>query len=248
MDNRILAKVGTLTVTESEVNEMLAGFASRGQNYDNAQGRAIILEQLIANKLLLLDAQKNMYEYNPEFKAQLSKVKEEMLINFAAAKALESVKPATEDEVKEYYEANKEHFTAGETVGASHILVDSAEKAQEILADINAGKISFEDAARTYSSCPSKENGGNLGEFTKGQMVPEFDEAVFSMNVGEIKGPVKTQFGYHLIKLNSKNEAKTYEFEEIKNELKDLASKEKQQKAYRSKLNQLKIMYPVDKF
>ena len=65
MDNRILAKVGTLTVTESEVNEMLAGFASRGQNYDNAQGRAIILEQLIANKLLMLDAKKNMYEYNP---------------------------------------------------------------------------------------------------------------------------------------------------------------------------------------
>lgn len=248
MDNRILAKVGTLTVTESEVNEMLAGFASRGQNYDNAQGRAIILEQLIANKLLLLDAQKNMYEYNPEFKAQLNKVKEEMLINFAAAKALESVKPATDDEVKEYYEANKEHFTAGETVSAGHILVDSAEKAQEILSDINAGKISFEDAARTYSSCPSKENGGNLGEFTKGQMVPEFDEAVFSMNVGEIRGPVKTQFGYHLIKLNAKNEAKTYEFEEIKNEIKDLASKEKQQKAYRSKLNQLKIMYPVDKF
>lgn len=248
MDNRILAKVGTLTVTEAEVNEMLAGFAARGQNYDNAQGRAIILEQLIANKLLLLDAQKNMYEYNPEFKAQLNKVKEEMLINFAAAKALESVKPATDDETKEYYEANKEHFVAGETVSASHVLVDSAEKAQEILGDINSGKISFEDAARTYSSCPSKENGGNLGEFTKGQMVPEFDEAVFSMNVGEITGPVKTQFGYHLIKLNAKNEAKVYEYEEIKNEIRELASKEKQQKAYRSKLNQLKIMYPVDKY
>ena len=59
-------------------------------------------------------------------------------------------------------------------------------------------------------------NGGSLGEFTKGQMVPEFDDAVFKMNVGEITGPVKTQFGYHLIKLNAKNDAKTFDFDEIK--------------------------------
>ena len=85
-----------------------------------------------------------------------------------------------------------------------------------MLADINAGKISFEDAARKHSSCPSSENGGNLGEFTRGQMVPEFDEAVFGMNEGEVKGPVKTQFGYHLIKLNSKNAAKPYDFADIK--------------------------------
>ncbi len=248
MDNKVLAKVGTLTVTETEVNEMIAGLAARGQNLDNPQGRAMILEQLIANKLLLLDAQKNMYEYNAEFKAQMKKVKDDMLTNFALAKALEGVKPATDDELKAYYEENKEHFMAGESVNASHILVETAEKAQAILEDINAGKISFEDAARENSSCPSSENGGNLGEFTRGQMVPEFDAAVFLMNVGEVKGPVKTQFGYHLIKLNAKNEAKTYEFDEIKDQIKDMAFKDKQQKAYQSKLNQLKILFPVDKY
>lgn len=247
MDNKILAKVGTLTVMESEVNEMLATLAQRGQNYDNPQGRAMILDQLIANKLLLLDAQKNMYEYNPEFKAQLKKVKEDMLVSFAMAKALETVKPATDDEIKAFYDANKERFVSGESVNASHILVDSEEKVNEILAKINAGEISFEDAARQNSSCPSSENGGNLGEFTRGQMVPEFDSAVFAMNVGEVSSPVKTQFGYHLIKLNAKNEPKTYDFDEIKPQLADMASKEKQQKAYQSKLNQLKILYPVDK-
>ena len=108
--------------------------------------------------------------------------------------------------------------------------------------------MSFEDAARDNSSCPSKENGGNLGEFTKGQMVPEFDEAVFAMSVGEVKGPVKTQFGFHLIKLNSKNEAKVYDFEEIKDQIRGMVTKEKQQKAYQSKLNQLKILFPVDKY
>ncbi|MBQ4528956.1 MAG: peptidylprolyl isomerase [Clostridia bacterium] len=162
------------------------------------------------------------------------------------SKTLEGVKPATEDEIKAFYEENKERFVAGESVNASHLLVDSEEKANELLEKIKAGEISFEDAARNESSCPSSENGGNLGEFTKGQMVPEFDEAVFKMNVGEISQPVKTQFGYHLIKLNAKNEEKTYGFDEIRGQLGDLVMKDKQQKAYQSKINQLKILYPVD--
>ena len=247
MENKILAKVGELVVTESEVNEMVAKMMQTGQNLDNPQGRAMLLEQLIANKLFLLEATKNMYEYNAEFKAQLQKVKEDMLVNFAMSKALESVKPATEDEIKAFFEENKEHFVAGESVNASHILVDSEEKANEILGKINAGEISFEDAARAESSCPSSENGGNLGEFTRGQMVREFDEAVFKMTVGEIAGPVKTQFGYHLIKLNAKNEEKPYAFEEIKGQLGDMVMKDKKQKAFQSKINQLKILYPVDR-
>lgn len=246
MENKILAKVGTITITQAEVDEMVASLSQRGQSFDNPQGRAMILEQMISNKLLLLDAQKNMYEYNPEFKAQLQRAKEEMLVSFAAAKALENVKPATDDEVKAYYEENKENFAAGESVSASHILVDSEDKAKEILEKINAKEVSFEDAAREHSTCPSSAKGGSLGEFTRGQMVPEFDEAVFAMSVGEVKGPVKTQFGYHLIKLTNKNEAKVYELEEIKSQLQAMVSKEKQQKAYTSKINQLKLLFPVD--
>ncbi len=248
MDNKILAKVGTLSVFQSEVDEMVMSLRQRGQNYDNEQGRTAILEQLIANKLFLLDAQKNLYEYNEAFKAQMERVKEDMLINFAAAKALEDVNPATDEEIKKYYDDNKDKFTKGESVNASHILVDSEEKAKEILAKINAGEISFEDAARASSTCPSSENGGNLGEFTRGQMVPEFDEAVFSMNVGEVSVPVKTQFGYHLIKLISKNEASAYDFEEIKGQLSQMVNEEKKQAAFQSKITQLKFLYPVDKF
>ena len=248
MNNRILAKVGGLAIMESEVEEMVMTLRQRGQNYDHPQGRAAILEQLIANKLLLIEAQKNLYEHNAAFKAQLEKVKEDMLINFAASKVLDEVKDATEDEVKKYYDDNMDKFQKGESVNASHILVDSEDKANEILAKINAGEVSFEDAARENSTCPSKDNGGNLGEFTKGQMVPEFDEAVFSMEVGTISAPVKTQFGYHLIKLISKSEASTYAFDEIKAQLTDMVNQEKKQSAFQSKINQLKILYPVDKF
>ena len=246
MENKVLANVGGIAVTQSEVEEMIATFMQRGQNLDNPQGRKMILEQLIANKLFLLDAQKNMYEYSADFKAQMKKIKEDMLINYAMTKVIEAVKPVTDEEAEKFYEENKDNFTKGESVDASHILVDSEEKAVELLEKIKAGEISFEDAARENSSCPSGQNGGSLGEFTKGQMVPEFDEAVFKMETGAIEGPVKTQFGYHLIKLNARNEAKTYAFDEVKAQISDIALNDKRQKAVQSKINQLKILYPVD--
>ena len=246
-NEKIAATVGTVNITENEVQEMMALYMQRGQNYNTPQGRDAILEQLIGKKLLLLDAQKSLYEYNEEFKAEFARVKEEMLANFAVKKALEKV-TVTDDEAKKYYEENKEQFVQGETVGASHILVDTEEKANEILAKINAKEVSFEDAARDNSSCPSGQNGGALGEFTKGQMVPEFDEAVFSMEVGELRGPVKTQFGYHIIKLTSKNEAKTLEYDEVKAQVKDVLLRNNQQSAYESHINRLKILYPVSKF
>lgn len=248
MNTKILARIGNISITEKDVEEMVVNLRQRGQNYDHPQGRSAILEQLIANKLLLLDAQKNLYEHNAAFKAQLEKVKEDMLVGFAATKALEDVKPATDEEIKKYYDDNMDKFQKGESVNASHILVDSEEKANELLSKINAGELSFEDAARNNSTCPSKDNGGNLGEFTKGQMVPEFDEAVFAMKEGEISSPVKTQFGYHLIKLISKSEASTYSFEEVKDQLVEVVNQEKKQAAFQSKINQLKILYPVDKF
>ena len=243
---KILAKVGTLTVTEDEVNEFLAELGARGQGYNTPDGRRAILEQIISSKLLLLDARRNLLETEPEFKAELAKLRENLLVNYAGNKVISSV-TVSDKEVEAYYEENKHQFGGGETVNASHILVDSEEKALEILAAIKAGEISFEDAAMAHSSCPSGQRGGNLGDFGQGQMVPEFDRAVFSMEVGEItETPVKTQFGYHLIKLNAKNEASVPTLDEVKPQLSEMLLRDKQRKAYESRINQLKILYPVD--
>jgi peptidyl-prolyl cis-trans isomerase C len=85
-------------------------------------------------------------------------------------------------------------------VNASHILVKSEQEANVILYDLQQGK-SFEDIAKSKSLCPSGKSGGNLGWFGKGQMVREFEQAAFSMKKGEVSKPVKTQFGWHIIKL-----------------------------------------------
>jgi len=87
---------------------------------------------------------------------------------------------------------------------ARHILVDSEEKCEELKAQIEAGT-DFADAAKEHSSCPSSHSGGDLGEFGPGMMVPEFDDVVFSAEVGTVQGPVKTQFGYHLLEVTSRS-------------------------------------------
>ena len=246
-ENKILATVQGTPITEAQVEATIAALGQRGQGYNSPQGKEMILEQLINKKLLVLDAEKNLYEYDPEFKAELAQIKEEMLANFAVKKAVENVS-VSDEEAKKEYDSNPDMFKTPETVSASHILVDSEDKAKEILAKIEAKEISFEDAAKENSSCPSGQNGGSLGEFGRGQMVPEFDEACFTMEIGELRGPIKTQFGFHLILLTAKNEAKTMSFEEVKEGLKQQMKGKKQQEAYESKINQLKILYQVDRF
>lgn len=246
MENKILATVNGIAITENDVNDFLMGLGPRGQSYNNPQGRELVLQQLIASKLLLLEAKRNLFETEPEFKAELAKLRDNLLVSYATEKAISAVKVSDED-AQNYYNENKERFVTEDTVNASHILVDTEEEALEILAKIKAGELSFEEAATAHSNCPSKANGGNLGDFGKGQMVPEFDAAVFSMAVGEVSdAPVKTQFGYHLIKLNGKNEAEAMPFEEIAEEIKDALLQEKRRAAYESKINQLKILFPVD--
>ena len=158
MADRILATVGGISITENDVNEFIAGLGQRGQSYNSPEGRRAVLNQIIGNKLLLLDARRNLYEADPVFREQLNKVKENLLIGYAGEKAISSV-TVTDAEAKEYYDTNAERFMTGETVNASHILVKTEEEAKKIYEEITSGKKSFEDAAREYSSCPSKKEG-----------------------------------------------------------------------------------------
>ncbi len=88
---------------------------------------------------------------------------------------------------------------------ARHILVETEEACLALKTKIEAGE-DFADLARENSQCPSGEKGGELGEFSQGQMVPEFDQVVFNEEVGKVHGPIQTQFGYHLLEITSRNE------------------------------------------
>lgn len=246
MQNKTLANVGGFPITDADVDKFLMGLGQRGAAYNTPEGRKMILTQLINNKLLLLDAKRNLLEGDAEFRERLAALKDQLLTSYASEKAIRGITVSDKD-TEAYYEEHKAELIGEESVSASHILVDTEEAALDILSKIESGELTFADAAKKYSSCPSKENGGSLGEFGRGQMVPEFDKRVFEMEIGEItKEPVKTQFGYHLIKLDGKTAAREIPYAEIKERLAEVVLQEKQKKAYDSKINQLKILYPVD--
>ncbi len=91
------------------------------------------------------------------------------------------------------------------TARARHILVSSQEECDKLKDQIEGGA-EFEEVAKEHSTCPSGKSGGDLGEFSPGQMVPEFDQVVFSEEVGKVHGPVKTDFGYHLIEITNRTD------------------------------------------
>lgn len=243
--SKVLAVVGGKAITEEDVQKTLMQMGQRAAQYNNPQGKKMLLDQIINKELVILDAKKNLMEHDAEFKAELETVKRELLANFYVEKILRDVK-VQDSELKKYYDENPEQFQGEETVSASHILVETEEKAKEVMERMEKGEMSFEEAAKGFSTCPSGQRGGDLGEFGHGMMVKEFDEACFEMAVGEVRGPVKTQFGFHIIRLDKKNEPKPVSFEEAKGEIYKNLMAQAQQKAYQSKMNQLRILYPVD--
>lgn len=151
---------------------------------------------------------------NEQFIAEMKEVRENMLKQFFVRQLLADVN-VSEEEVEAYYNENKSEFTKPAQAKASHILVDTEEQAKEIKAEIEGG-LSFEEAAGKYSKCPSNAKGGDLGFFGQGQMVPEFETAVFDMEVGQMSAPVQTQFGFHLIKKTDAQEAGQATFGEVR--------------------------------
>ena len=122
----------------------------------------------------------------------------------------------SDEELLEYYNENKESLIEPEQVHARHILVETEEEANILLLQLKEGLTDFAELAKEKSIGPSAPSGGDLGFFTRGQMVKEFEDAAFSLEAGEISGVVQSQFGYHIIKCEEKKEEYSPTFEEAK--------------------------------
>jgi peptidyl-prolyl cis-trans isomerase C len=165
----------------------------------------------------------------------------------------------SDEEARKFYNDNLDkYFKKPETARASHILISAdekatpeerkkaKEKAEAILKRVNAGE-DFAAIAKADSSCPSSAQGGDLGSFTRGQMVPSFDKAVFTMKPGEVSDVVETQFGYHVIKLTERHEASTDKFEDVKGKINDYLKKEKIQNEVLQYVEGLKKAAKIEK-
>ncbi|MEA3330655.1 MAG: peptidylprolyl isomerase [Campylobacterota bacterium] len=209
--------------------------------------RKQVLESLIAKELIFGDAKKTGVLESKDFKTEYEKVqkrvKKELAIQVWQKNELDKVKVSNK-ELKSYYDKNKEEFNEKESVHARHILVKTEDEAKSVIADLKslkgeALKSKFIELAKSKSTGPSGPKGGDLGYFAQGQMVPEFNDKVFTMSVGTVSTPVKTQFGYHVIYLEDKKAKKTRAFTEVKSFIDQRLKMEKFKSIMKTKMEQL---------
>lgn len=244
MENKIVAIVNGVEITERDLEETLSRFPRERQGYlRTEEGKKQLVEQIVSFELIYNYAKEIGLEKDSEYLVLAEKAKKEILTQVSINKLLSEVS-VDDKEVEEYYNANKEYFKNPESATAKHILVDTLEKATEIAEKISNGLL-FEEAAMEYSSCPSKAQGGSLGAFSRGQMVPEFEEAAFTLPIGQISEPVKTQFGYHLIIVENRTESSCKEFSEVKDAIKNKLLQERQNFKYMQITDELKTKYNV---
>ena len=189
-----------------------------------------ILNQLIEKKLLTQKAIKSGVQNDTKYKESLAKIKEDLALEVYMQK--EFLKVKTDDkEKKEFYSKNKDKFMSPATLEARHILLKTEKEAKDIISKLDKAKNkkgSFEELAKKFSIGPTKTKGGYLGKFQANQMVPEFSAAAMALNKDEYtKAPIKTQFGYHVIYLDGKEESAAQSFEEVEEKISQLIIQEK---------------------
>ena len=197
------------------------------------------LDELIVDRLLYNEGLEKKVDRTDEVRGLIKEAKRKIVMARLLKDEVEDAVKVSEEEISKYYMANQGKFTTQETLRASHILVRSEEDANDVLVELSNGR-NFEDLARARSIDPTSEIGGDIGFFTKNQLVPEFEEECFNMNVGQISGIVKTKFGYHVIKLTEKKEPRIKELSGIRDNIEQSMARVKKKVLFNEFVTSLK--------
>lgn len=245
MNNKVLATIAGREITEKDLEAIISRYPEDKRGFFASEmGKQQLLEQMISFELMHNLGAEMELDKTEEYASALEQMKKDLLTQMTINKVLADV-TVTDEDAKKFYDEHSEEFKTPETVSAKHILVDSEEKAKEIKERIDNGEITFEEAAKESSTCPSGQQGGDLGQFGRGMMVPEFEDAAFALELNTVSEPVQTQFGYHLIKTEAKNEATVSEFEAVKQQIIGNLIQQAQQKKYAELMKELEAKYEV---
>ena len=226
------------------------------REYD--KNRTKFIEQLINNKAVACAADEYDFSNFPEYQKELDEVTKQLKIRYFYDQEIIDKIEITDKEIKDYYDKNETLYITPERLRTKHILIEvkkgahpaevsnALEKAKKIRRRVLEGE-DFSKVAIEVSDCPSGPKGGDLGFFQKGQMVPAFEEVAFKLEKNEISEIVKTEFGFHIIKLTDKIPQRRQPFKEVKSAIKNSLEKQKEEKIYNKLLNSLTNKYKVIK-
>lgn len=245
MQDKILATIAGKEIKESDLQVMINRYpADRKAYFETEEAKKQLLEQMISFELINNFGKELKIDETEEYKENVMQAKKDILTQLTLNKLLLEV-TVTEQDALNYYNENKDQFAQQAQVSAKHILVDSEELAKSIKSEIDNNEISFEDAAIKYSTCPSKEQGGDLGSFGKGMMVKEFEDVAFDLDLNTVSEVVQTQFGYHLIKVENKTDAQEMPFEAVKQQIIERLLQQGQERKYLDVVKELETKYEV---
>lgn len=201
----VVATVGGQPITEADIGYAAEDLGQDLQNIPPEQQKAFLLRVLIDMKVMAAAARQANMQESEEFKRRIGYLEDRALRRAYFSDKIAAA--VTDEAVKAAYDQYVAGFQPQEEVRARHILVATEADAQQIKQELEAGA-SFEELARTKSMDPSgSQNGGDLGYFSRGMMVPQFEEAAFALAVGETSAPVQSQFGWHIIRVEDKRQS-----------------------------------------
>jgi len=219
-DSKVLAKVGEKSITQADLDQALKDMGQQFANFPEAQRKARALDSLIDIHVLAAKAEKVGLLDDAETKRRLDLLRNRALHNgYFESKVQPTVDEAA---MKARYDKEIGSATPEQEVSARHILVKTEEEAKAIIAELDGGA-DFIELAKTKSTGPSGPKGGELGYFGKGRMVPEFEQAAFALENGAYtKEPVKSQFGFHVIRVDDKRDKPLPSYEASKQQLRQV--------------------------
>jgi peptidyl-prolyl cis-trans isomerase C len=241
--NKVLAKVNGSEIRQSDLALAEEELGPSLAQMDPASKDENVLSFLIDMKIVAKAAEEKKIEDNEDFKKRLAFTRNRLLMDSLLAK---EGKAATNDEsMKKVYEDASKQITGEQEVRARHILVETEDEAKAVEEELKKGA-DFAELAKKKSKDPGASDGGDLGFFTKDQMVPEFSAVAFSLEPGKISDPVKSQFGWHVIKVEEKRNRKAPEFDQVKGQIETYVTR-KAQADYVTKLREAAKIERMDK-
>jgi peptidyl-prolyl cis-trans isomerase C len=232
--NPVLAKVNGAEIRQSDIALAEEELGSSLAQMDPATKKANVLSFLIDMKIVSKVAEDKKVGDSEDFKKRLAFTRNRLLMDSLLAS--EGKAATTDEAMKKVYEEASKQITGEQEVHARHILVETEDEAKAVEAELKKGA-DFAELAKKKSKDPGASDGGDLGFFTKDQMVPEFSAVAFSLEPGKISDPVKTQFGWHIIKVEEKRNRKAPTFEQVKSQIETYVTR-KAQADYVTKLRQ----------
>ena len=230
----VLAKVNGSEIRASDVALAEEELGPSLQQMDPATRKDNVLSFLIDMKIVSKAAEDKKVENSDDFKKRLAFARNRLLMD--SLLATEGKAATTDEAMKKVYDEAAKQITGEQEVRARHILVETEDEAKAIKAELDKGA-DFAELAKKKSKDPGASDGGDLGFFTKEQMVPEFSDVAFKLQPGQISDPVKSQFGWHIIKVEEKRNRKPPEFNQVKSQIETYVTR-KAQAEYVAKLRE----------